>query len=66
LRELYKELDIVADIKKKGLEWIGHVVRLVQGRTVKKIFESNPEGSRKGRPIQLRSKDSYVKTQLVI
>jgi hypothetical protein len=23
---------------------------LVQGRTVTKIFESNPEGSRKGRP----------------
>jgi hypothetical protein len=50
LRELYKDLDIVAGIKNKRLEWILHVVRLVQGRTVKKIFESNPEGSRKGRP----------------
>jgi hypothetical protein len=38
MRELYKDLDIVADIKKKRLEWIGHVVRLVQGKTVKKIF----------------------------
>ena len=51
LRELYKDLDIVADIKKKRLEWIGHVVRMDQGRTVKKIFESKPEGSRRrGRP----------------
>jgi len=50
LRELYKDLNIAANIKKKRFEWIGHVVRLVQGRTVKKIFDSNPEGSRKGRP----------------
>jgi hypothetical protein len=28
LRELYKDLDIVADIKKKRWEWIGHVVRM--------------------------------------
>jgi len=32
-RKLYKDLDIVADIKR--LEWIGHVVRMDQGRTVK-------------------------------
>jgi hypothetical protein len=51
LRELYKDLHIVADIKKKRLEWIGLVVRMDQGRTVKKIFESKLEGSRRwGRP----------------
>ena len=54
LRELYEDLDIVADIKKKRLEWIGHVAKIDQGRTVKKIqkiFESKPEGSRRrGRP----------------
>jgi len=33
------------------LAWIGHVVRIDQGRRVKKIFEWEPEGSRrKGRP----------------
>jgi len=42
---------MVADIKEKRLEWIGHVVRMDQGRIVKKIFESKPEGSRRrGRP----------------
>jgi hypothetical protein len=49
----YKDLDIVADIKeeKKRLEWVGHVVRMDRGRTVKKISESKLEGSRrKGRP----------------
>jgi len=51
LREIYKDLDIVADIKLKRLEWTGHVVRMDQGRTVQKIFESKPEGRRrKGRP----------------
>ena len=40
LGEPYKELGIVADIKKKILEWVGHVVRMDQGRAVKKIFES--------------------------
>jgi len=36
-RELYKDLDIVADIRRKRLEWTGHVVRMDQGRTVKNI-----------------------------
>jgi hypothetical protein len=50
LRELYKDLDIVADSKKKRLEWIGHVIRMDQGRIVKTIFESKMEGSRRGGP----------------
>jgi hypothetical protein len=49
LRVLRKDLGIVPDIKKKRLEWTGHVVRMDQGRIVKKIFESKPEGSRRGR-----------------
>jgi hypothetical protein len=51
LSELYKDLDIVADIREKRLEWTGHVVRIDQGRAAKKIFESKLEGSRRsGRP----------------
>ena len=45
LRELYKDLDIVAGIREKRLEWIGHVVGIDQGRRVKKIFESKPDRS---------------------
>ena len=40
LRELYKDLGIVVDIKRNKLEWTGHAVRMDQGRTVKKIFGS--------------------------
>jgi hypothetical protein len=46
--ELYKNLDIEADIKKNRLEWIGHVVRMDEGKTLqKKIFGSKPEEIRK-------------------
>jgi hypothetical protein len=38
LKELYKYLDILAGIKKKRFEWIGHIVRMDQKWTVKKIF----------------------------
>ena len=51
MKELYNDLDIVADVKKKRLEWTGHVVGMDQGRIVKKIFDSKQEGSRtRGRP----------------
>jgi hypothetical protein len=50
--ELYKDLHIVADIKEKRLQWIGHVVRMDQGRTVKKIFERKPEGSRRREDLE--------------
>jgi hypothetical protein len=59
LRELYEHLNIVADIKRKRLEWIGHVVRMYQGSAVKKIFESKLERSRRrGRPRLRRVEDA--------
>ena len=51
LKELYKDLDIVADVKNKRLEWIGHVERMDEVGTVKEIFECKTGGSRRiGRP----------------
>jgi len=51
MRELCKDLDIVADIKRKRSECIGHLVRMDQGRAFKKVSESKSEGSRRrGRP----------------
>ena len=44
LRGPHKELDIAADIKKKRLEWKGHLARMHIGRVVKKISESKPRG----------------------
>jgi len=54
MRELYKDLDIVAYIKKKRLKRTGYLVRMDQGRTVQKIFESKLEGSRRRGRLRLR------------
>jgi hypothetical protein len=51
LWELYKDLDIISDIKRKIIEWIRHLERMDHGRLVLKIFESKPDSrKRKGRP----------------
>ena len=51
LGDLYKDLDLVTDIKNMRLEWTGYAIRMEQVRTVKKIFENKPEGSgRRGGP----------------
>ena len=47
LRELYRDPDIVGDIKMKRLEWIGHVLRMERGRTARRILEEKPAGRRK-------------------
>jgi hypothetical protein len=47
-------LDIVADIKNKRLKWIGHVVRMDQGRTVKKIFGNKVDVRRQRGRLGLR------------
>jgi len=47
----YKSQDIVTVIKTGRLEWLGHVIRMNETRTVKKIFEGKLEGRRgRGRP----------------
>jgi hypothetical protein len=41
----------------KRLEWAGHLIRTSENRTIKKIFNTKPEGNRKvGRP-KLRWKE---------
>jgi hypothetical protein len=47
----YKSQDIVTAIKIQRLEWLGHVIRMNETRSVKKIFEGKLEGRRgRGRP----------------
>ena len=53
MRELYRDLDTEADIRKKRYECPGHV-RMNQRRAVKKIFESKLEGSRRKERPRLR------------
>ena len=51
LRTKYKSQNIVTVIKIRRLEWLGHVSRMNETRSVKKIFEGKLEGRRgRGRP----------------
>ena len=51
LRTKYKSQDIVTVIKIQRLEWLGHVSRMNETRSGKKIFEGKLEGRRgRGRP----------------
>jgi hypothetical protein len=43
--------DIVTEIKVRGLEWLGHIIRMDGARMAKKVFVSKREGRRDiGRP----------------
>jgi hypothetical protein len=47
----YKSQDIITVIKIRRLEWLGHVIRMDETRSVEKIFEGKVEGRRdRGRP----------------
>jgi hypothetical protein len=47
LYKLFNEPDIIGYIKVKGLEWAGHLMCTSENRTIKKIFNTKPEGARK-------------------
>lgn len=51
LRELFASPDLVAEVRSRRLAWLGHLERLDENRTVKRLFRNRPEGRRKvGRP----------------
>lgn len=60
LTELYKEPDIVNEIKGMRLRWAGHVQRLPNERTAKLAWENYPAGKRPlGRP-RMRWRDNVI------
>ena len=51
LQVMYRIPNIVTTIKVRRLEWAGHLVRMSDDRTVKKVFLGKLDGRRKaGRP----------------
>jgi hypothetical protein len=51
LYKLFNEREIIGYIKAKRLEWAGHLIRTSENRTIKKVFNTKPEGNKKvGRP----------------
>jgi hypothetical protein len=58
LYELFNEADIVNYIKINRLGWAGHVIRMDNNRTVKKVFNTKQIGMMKiGRPKLRREED---------
>jgi hypothetical protein len=47
LRNMYGQPDIIAEIKSKRVEWLGHVARMEENRMLKRVLEENPGGRRK-------------------
>lgn len=43
LQQLYASPDLVGEVKGKRLDWAGHVVRMVNERSVQKLFLGRPE-----------------------
>jgi hypothetical protein len=41
--DLYREPNITSEIRKGRLRWLGHVERVIEERTVKKVFKNIPE-----------------------
>ena len=57
LYEIFSESNMVNYIKTRRLTWAGHLVRMNNDRTLKKIFNTKPDGARSdGRP-KLRWED---------
>jgi hypothetical protein len=51
LMELYDELDIVTEVNGMRLRWLGHMERMSDNRSTKKLYSNKPEGLRlAGRP----------------
>jgi len=66
LYELFKDSDIVNYIKVKRLAWAGHLTRMSNERSLKKIFNTRPEGTRSvGRP-KLRWEDGVVQDTRIL
>jgi ribosomal 50S subunit-associated protein YjgA (DUF615 family) len=51
LQVLHKETDIVADIRRRRVQWLGHMIRMDDSRLIKRVLDCKPGGRRTiGRP----------------
>jgi hypothetical protein len=63
---LFNDSNIVNYIKVKKLAWAGHLIRMGNERTLKKVFNTKPEGTRSvGRP-KLRWENGVVQDTRIL
>ena len=66
LNELIEKADIVRFTKSRGIAWLGHVMRMDDNRTPKKILEWKPISTRiRGRPRKRWIIDIEEDTQII-
>jgi len=51
---MYRKSNIIATVKVRRLEWAGHLLRMCDDSTVKKVFLEKPDGRRKAGGPKLR------------
>jgi hypothetical protein len=59
--KLYEELELVAEVKKRRLQYLGHVVRMEEDRVPKKILDQHPGSRRKPGRTRKRWLDDVTK-----
>jgi hypothetical protein len=59
--KLYGELKLVAEVRKRRLQYLGHVVRMEEDRVPKKILDQHPGGRRKPGRLRKRWLDDVTK-----
>jgi hypothetical protein len=57
LYKLFNQPDIIGYIKAKKFEWAGHLIHTSENRTIKKIVNTKPEGTRKMGGPKLRGEE---------
>jgi len=60
LYEMFNDSDIVVHIKVKRLAWAGYLMRMSDERTLKKIFNTKPDGTRSVGRQKLRWEDGVA------
>jgi hypothetical protein len=61
LQFMYRKPNIGTAIEVRRLQWDGHLVRMSDGKTVKKVFLGKPHGRRKAERPKLRWSDCIEK-----
>ena len=59
MKQLYKDLDVVY-IKRKILEWLGHLIRRDNNIVIKKTFHNKQDGRRKVGTTRLRNTEREI------
>jgi len=62
LMDLYREPDIISEIIKVRLRWLGHVEGMPEDRTTRNTFKNFPEGKS---PLQSQDRDGWLMSKMI-